>query len=159
MILPRIGSNPFNATNFVFKFVIAQLTSVFQRGSASEGGVGETDGEGFGLGIAPTQAKQDKAAVIETRKIKSRKTKDRLGSGAKRSQPQSPIPDNEAADLPPPITPALSSIPPLHPPSSPPSKADAFEEFKRERGSEINRIFVENKSKYTYFQTLSVNLQ
>jgi len=116
-----------------------------RRGSVSEGGVGETDGGGFGLGVAPTQAKQDKAAVIETRKIKSRKNKDRLGSGAKRSQPQSPVPDNEAADLPPPITPALSSIPPLHPPSSPPSKADAFEEFKRERGSEINRIFVENK--------------
>lgn len=31
--------------------------------------------------------------------------------------------------------------------SSPPTKSDAFEEFKRERGSEINRIFIENKSK------------
>lgn len=31
-------------------------------------------------------------------------------------------------------------------PSTPPSKPVAFEEFKNERGSEINRIFKENKS-------------
>lgn len=29
--------------------------------------------------------------------------------------------------------------------STPPSRASAFEEFKSERGSEINRILVENK--------------
>lgn len=141
-----------------------------RRGSDAIDGVGDTDGAGFGLGVAPNTSKLDKAAVIETRKLKSRKTpKERVGSGAaRRSQPQSP--QEEVSELPPPITPALSSIPPLHPPStaqtqgtpitnvpstklyplstgysSPPTKADAFEEFKRERGSEINRIFVENK--------------
>lgn len=31
-------------------------------------------------------------------------------------------------------------------PSTPPSKAVAFEEFKKEQGSVINRIFKENKS-------------
>lgn len=31
-------------------------------------------------------------------------------------------------------------------PSTPPSKPVAFEDFKNERGSEINRIFKENKS-------------
>ena len=42
--------------------------------------------------------------------------------------------------------------------SSPPTKADAFEEFKRERGSEINRIFVENKSEFgSKFSQISVN--
>lgn len=93
-----------------------RLMSIFlQRGSDLDAGVGDTDGTGFGLGIAPTAAKLDKAAVVETRKIKSRKTpKERVGSGAKRSQPQSP--QEEAPELPPPITPALSSIPPLHPP-------------------------------------------
>jgi len=116
-----------------------------RRGSDADGGVGETDGTGFGLGVAPPTAKLEKAAVVETRKLKSRKApKERLGSGAKKSS-QPPSPQEEVPELPPPITPALSSIPPLHPPSSPPTKADAFEEFKRERGSEINRIFVENK--------------
>ncbi|XP_063683098.1 kinesin-like protein KIF9 isoform X2 [Bolinopsis microptera] len=116
-----------------------------RRGSDADGGVGETDGTGFGLGVAPPTAKLEKAAVVETRKLKSRKTpKERVGSGGKKSS-QPPSPQEEVPELPPPITPALSSIPPLHPPSSPPTKADAFEEFKRERGSEINRIFVENK--------------
>lgn len=31
-------------------------------------------------------------------------------------------------------------------PSSPPPKAEAFEDFKAERGSEINRILKENKA-------------
>jgi kinesin family protein 6/9 len=31
-------------------------------------------------------------------------------------------------------------------PSTPPARSEAFEEFKRERGSEINRILNENKS-------------
>jgi len=116
-----------------------------RRGSDMDGGVGETDGTGFGLGVAPPTSKLDKAPVVETRKLKSRKaTKERVGSGVKKSS-LPPSPQEDVPDLPPPITPALSSIPPLHPPSSPPTKTDAFEEFKRERGSEINRIFVENK--------------
>ena len=81
-----------------------------------DGGVGETDGTGFGLGVAPPTAKLEKAAVVETRKLKSRKApKERVGSGAKKSS-QPPSPQEEVPELPPPITPALSSIPPLHPP-------------------------------------------
>ena len=33
--------------------------------------------------------------------------------------------------------------------STPPSRTTAFEEFKQERGSEINRILIENKGKHT----------
>ncbi|XP_069329683.1 kinesin-like protein KIF9 isoform X5 [Eulemur rufifrons] len=66
--------------------------------------VGEPDGQGFGLGVAPFSSKPGK-------KSKSRKTfKDQVR------------------------------------PSTPPPKPVAFEEFKNERGSEINRIFKENKS-------------
>uniref|UniRef100_A0A2K6GY29 Kinesin-like protein n=1 Tax=Propithecus coquereli TaxID=379532 RepID=A0A2K6GY29_PROCO len=66
--------------------------------------VGEPDGQGFGLGVAPFSSKPGK-------KAKSRKTfKDQVR------------------------------------PSTPPPKPVAFEEFKNERGSEINRIFKENKS-------------
>ena len=38
-----------------------------------------------------------------------------------------------------------SRKPPAVRPSTPPSRAAAFEEFKKEMGSEINRILVENK--------------
>ncbi|XP_008570358.1 PREDICTED: kinesin-like protein KIF9 isoform X4 [Galeopterus variegatus] len=66
--------------------------------------VGEPDGQGFGLGLAPFSTKPG-------RKSKSKKTfKEQLR------------------------------------PSTPPSKPIAFQEFKNERGSEINRIFKENKS-------------
>uniref|UniRef100_A0A673UDK3 Kinesin-like protein n=1 Tax=Suricata suricatta TaxID=37032 RepID=A0A673UDK3_SURSU len=66
--------------------------------------VGETDGQGFGLGVTPFSAKPGK-------KSKFKKTfKEQLR------------------------------------PSTPPPKPVAFEDFKNERGSEINRIFKENKS-------------
>ncbi|KAB1264246.1 Kinesin-like protein KIF9 [Camelus dromedarius] len=66
--------------------------------------VGEPDGQGFGLGVAPFSTKPGK-------KSKSKKTfKEQFR------------------------------------PSTPPSKPVAFEDFKNERGSEINRIFKENKS-------------
>uniref|UniRef100_A0A287BR34 Kinesin-like protein n=2 Tax=Sus scrofa TaxID=9823 RepID=A0A287BR34_PIG len=66
--------------------------------------VGEPDGQGFGLGVAPFSTKSGK-------KSKSRKTfKEQFRPG------------------------------------TPPCKSVAFEDFKNERGSEINRIFKENKS-------------
>ncbi|XP_043397653.1 kinesin-like protein KIF9 isoform X3 [Chelonia mydas] len=63
--------------------------------------VGEVDGQGFGIGVAPLSKHGGK-------KVKAKKAKEQL--------------------------------------SSPPSKLVAFEEFKNERGSEINRIFKENKA-------------
>lgn len=33
--------------------------------------------------------------------------------------------------------------------SVPPTRTEAFEEFKTERGSEINRVLVDNKRKYS----------
>ncbi|XP_063465817.1 kinesin-like protein KIF9 isoform X11 [Symphalangus syndactylus] len=66
--------------------------------------VGETEGQNFGLGVAPFSTKPGK-------KAKSKKTFKE----------------------------------PLRP-DTPPSKPVAFEEFKNEQGSEINRIFKENKS-------------
>lgn len=41
---------------------------------------------------------------------------------------------------------ALSVNRTLFPYSSPPPKSEAFEDFKADRGSELNRIFKENKS-------------
>ena len=39
-------------------------------------------------------------------------------------------------------------------PDTPPSKAEVFEEFKRQRGSEINKVFLDNKCKNCYCRNM-----
>ncbi|XP_070349048.1 kinesin-like protein KIF9 isoform X4 [Equus asinus] len=130
--------------------------------------VGEPDGQGFGLGVAPFSAKPGK-------KAKSKKTfKEQLSSSARKEGASSPVGgkdldvsisktqltpsskdgdvkdmllrDRETSNIEPPSldSPKEELRPPR--PSTPPSKPVAFEDFKNERGSEINRIFKENKS-------------
>ncbi|XP_044777689.1 kinesin-like protein KIF9 isoform X4 [Neomonachus schauinslandi] len=84
----------------------AAISAVQKAGLVDVDGhlVGESDGQGFGLGVIPYSTKPGK-------KSKSKKMfKEQLR------------------------------------PSTPPPKPVAFEDFKNERGSEINRIFKENKS-------------
>ncbi|XP_065740875.1 kinesin-like protein KIF9 isoform X2 [Phocoena phocoena] len=84
----------------------ATISAVQKAGLVDDDGhlVGEPDGQGFGLGVAPFSTRPGK-------KSKSKKMfKEQLR------------------------------------PSTPPTKPVAFEDFKNERGSEINRIFKENKS-------------
>uniref|UniRef100_A0A8C3YMB1 Kinesin-like protein n=1 Tax=Catagonus wagneri TaxID=51154 RepID=A0A8C3YMB1_9CETA len=84
----------------------AAISAVQKAGLVDVDGhlVGEPDGQGFGLGVAPFSTTPGK-------KSKSKKTfKEQFR------------------------------------PSTPPCKSVAFEDFKNERGSEINRIFKENKS-------------
>uniref|UniRef100_A0AC11BIL1 Kinesin family member 9 n=1 Tax=Ovis aries TaxID=9940 RepID=A0AC11BIL1_SHEEP len=84
----------------------AAISAVQKAGLVDADGhlVGEPDGQGFGLGVAPFSVKPGK-------KSKSKKMfKEQVR------------------------------------PSTPPTKPVAFEDFKNERGSEINRIFKENKS-------------
>ncbi|XP_036723836.1 kinesin-like protein KIF9 isoform X1 [Balaenoptera musculus] len=130
--------------------------------------VGEPDGQGFGLGVAPSSTRPGK-------KSKSKKMfKEQLSSLARKEGASSPVSgkDLDASTSKTQLTPSskdgdvkdmllqdreTSSIEPLasespkeesHPPrpSTPPAKPVAFEDFKNERGSEINRIFKENKS-------------
>ncbi|XP_057410643.1 kinesin-like protein KIF9 isoform X3 [Balaenoptera acutorostrata] len=130
--------------------------------------VGEPDGQGFGLGVAPSSTRPGK-------KSKSKKMfKEQLSSLARKEGARSPVSgkDLDASTSKTQLTPSskdgdvkdmllqdreTSSIEPLasespkeelHPPrpSTPPAKPVAFEDFKNERGSEINRIFKENKS-------------
>ena len=35
-------------------------------------------------------------------------------------------------------------------PSTPPSRSEAFEVFKKGRGKEMNKIFLQNKRKFTF---------
>ncbi|XP_076985607.1 kinesin-like protein KIF9 isoform X4 [Tamandua tetradactyla] len=131
--------------------------------------VGEPDGQGFGLGVVPFSVKPGK-------KTKSRKAfKDQLSSLARKEGASSPVSgkdldvsstsktqlapsskdgdvkdmllrDRETSSIEPPPSDSPKEDFRLPRPSTPPSKPMAFEEFKNERGSEINRIFKENKS-------------
>ncbi|KAL4677830.1 hypothetical protein H8959_020504 [Pygathrix nigripes] len=131
--------------------------------------VGEPERQNFGLGVAPLSTKPGK-------KAKSKKTfKEPLSSLARKEGASSPVNgkdldyvstsktqlvpsskdgdvkdmlsrDRETSSIEP--LPSDSPKEELRPirPDTPPSKPVAFEEFKNERGSEINRIFKENKS-------------
>ncbi|KAK3744893.1 hypothetical protein QZH41_013769 [Actinostola sp. cb2023] len=111
------------------------------RYEGESGFVGEVDGKGFGIGVAGGNIKANMAGLASTKRSKSRKSRDRDSTDQKslagtrrspgREKPGSPIP-SEASDK------RLST---------PPLKGNAFEEFKKERGSEINRILSENKGK------------
>ncbi|XP_014646957.1 PREDICTED: kinesin-like protein KIF9 isoform X7 [Ceratotherium simum simum] len=148
----------------------AAISAVQKAGLVDVDGhlVGEPDGQSFGLGVAPFSTKPGK-------KSKSRKTfKEQLSSSARKEGASSPVGgkdldvsfsktqltpsskdgdikdmllrDRETSNIEP--LPSDSPKEELRPPrsSTPPSKSVAFEDFKNERGSEINRIFKENKS-------------
>lgn len=107
--------------------------------------VGEVDGQGFGVGVAPHDVKPNVSTLLGARKLKSRgKGKERdsgkstLHGGVGQIEGQS---SDEGQDRP--QSPTAQS--PTQRAATPPAKNEAFEEFKQERGSEINRILNQNK--------------
>lgn len=146
----------------------AAISAVQKAGLMDADGhlVGESDGQGFGLGVASYSTKPGK-------KSKSRRTwKEQLSAAARKDGGSSPVSGKEAdvstsktqltplskegdvmilrdretsnIETLPSDSPKEEPRPPR--PSTPPSRPVAFEDFKNERGSEINRIFKENKS-------------
>ena len=109
--------------------------------------VGEVDGQGFGVGVAPPGVKPNVSTLVSTRKVKSRnKGKERdsakspVTGGAGQSDGQGSGEGQDRLQSP-------SAQSPTQRASTPPAKGQAFEEFKQERGSEINRILNQNKGK------------
>ncbi|XP_065395513.1 kinesin-like protein KIF9 isoform X10 [Macaca fascicularis] len=149
----------------------AAISAVQKAGLVDVDGhlVGEPEGQNFGLGVAPFSTKPGK-------KAKSKKTfKEPLSSLARKEGASSPVngkdldyvstsktqlvPSSKDGDVKDMLsrdreTSSIEPLPSDFPkeelrpirPDTPPSKPVAFEEFKNERGSEINRIFKENKS-------------
>lgn len=130
--------------------------------------VGEPDGQSFGVGVAPRSAKAEPSSVVQLKKKEDeRRRKDRGGRGARASpvagraspaqsagkgerdirSPHTPVGERkEEEDRTTPTSSAGGSRTDRQlRPSTPPERAKAFEEFKQERGSEINRILIENK--------------
>ncbi|EGV92156.1 Kinesin-like protein KIF9 [Cricetulus griseus] len=132
--------------------------------------VGEPDGQSFGLGVAPFSIKPGKK--IKSKKT----GKEQISTSARKEGASSPgsgkdldvgpsvsktqlIPSSKDGDIKDMLsrdreTSSIEPLPSDSPkeesrpirPSTPPPKPVAFEDFKNERGSEINRIFKENKS-------------
>ncbi|XP_071791906.1 kinesin-like protein KIF9 isoform X2 [Asterias amurensis] len=131
--------------------------------------VGDVDGQGFGLGVAPSSAKPTHSSIVSAKKTKAKKGKDRASPqpGKAPQGAASPVPSNHPTEHSSPTRQIPletresavradtasatgsagpgSELPQPQRASTPPLRTVAFEEFKHERGSEINRILTENK--------------
>ncbi|RNA42518.1 kinesin KIF9, partial [Brachionus plicatilis] len=109
--------------------------------------VGDTDGQGFGVGYAGKDSRVSKSDLLKLTK------KNRLKANNKSS---SPVPDAKSStkaagkDFAEALKKDSGSLTQTSKDfqrlSTPPTKNAAFEEFKAERGNEINRIWNENKA-------------
>ncbi|XP_074918248.1 kinesin-like protein KIF9 isoform X5 [Chelonoidis abingdonii] len=158
-----------NKYTLIDKSDFAAITAAQKAGLVDAEGhlVGEVDGQGFGIGVVPLSKPGGK-------KVKARKAKEQLSPTTRKEGLGSPVSGKDLDSVSPSRSQLVSSAKDLdvkegllreqdaasiethrsesvpkeesHRPSSPPSKLVAFEEFKIERGSEINRIFKENKA-------------
>ncbi|XP_077160545.1 kinesin-like protein KIF9 isoform X1 [Paroedura picta] len=143
----------------------ATLSVVQKAGLVDADGhmVGEVDGQGFGIGVAPFSSKPGgKRAKIKKGREQSSTAprKEGLASPVSGKELDSVSPSRsqgfskdqetkEAQDVLSVETHRSESVPKddtAVQPSCPPARTAAFEDFKNERGSEINRIFKENKA-------------
>ncbi|XP_054990870.1 kinesin-like protein KIF9 isoform X5 [Sorex araneus] len=147
----------------------ATISAVQKAGLVDADGhlVGEPDGQNFGLGVLPFSkpGKKSKLKKSVKEQLTSLPRKDGASSpvsgkdldiSLSKTQLTPSSKDTDVKDMflkdrdtssfePLPLdSPKEEQRPPR--PSTPPSKPAAFEDFKNERGSEINRIFKENKS-------------
>uniref|UniRef100_A0A3P8ZRI0 Kinesin-like protein n=1 Tax=Esox lucius TaxID=8010 RepID=A0A3P8ZRI0_ESOLU len=103
------------------------------------GTVGKVEGRRFGVGVAAPSERHIRSQ--SPGRTKTLRTKDLTRQGRKDAEvePLNPILRENEHDP--------NSLDPQKPQriDSPPPKADAFEDFKAEQGSEINRILKENK--------------
>lgn len=121
--------------------------------------VGELDGASFGVGTASPGARPVASTIVNSKRKDKKGSK---GRGDQKSISNAPSPaysskadgsggqtpsgekdeKRDEAGTPTSMT-GKETLPPK--PSTPPSRSEAFDEFKQERGSEINRILTENK--------------
>uniref|UniRef100_A0A8D0DUC4 Kinesin-like protein n=1 Tax=Salvator merianae TaxID=96440 RepID=A0A8D0DUC4_SALMN len=149
----------------------ATLSAVQKAGLVDSEGhlVGEVDSHGFGIGVAPFSAKPG------GKKTKAKKGKDQVSPTTRKEGATSPVSGKDLETVSPSRSQVGAATKDLETKeasarepdavsfdtqrsesapkddvisrcSSPPARAAAFEDFKNERGSEINRIFKENKT-------------
>uniref|UniRef100_A0AAZ3R871 Kinesin-like protein n=1 Tax=Oncorhynchus tshawytscha TaxID=74940 RepID=A0AAZ3R871_ONCTS len=129
--------------------------STAAKSQGSQGTVGVVEGHGFGVGLAVPSDRHIR--LLSPGRTKAIKTKELASQGRKEAvEGRSPGPgkqvesvnpvqrDREGREHDPQNQEPQGPQEPLRT-DSPPPKAEAFEDFKAERGSEINRILKENK--------------
>lgn len=113
--------------------------------------VGDTDGAGFGVGLAPSSLKHPASPIATSKKLKATKRNTaqpstateakRIGSAQGKAS-ASPVPSMEESAV---VDKPIQEPPGEPRPSTPPPRSEAFEDFKKGRGSEINKILLTNK--------------
>ncbi|KAK7170235.1 hypothetical protein R3I94_000470 [Phoxinus phoxinus] len=114
--------------------------------------VGKVESSGYGLGLAKSSQRHQREVSPKPSKAR----KDKQISRKEGALSQSPV-ENTTVEVTQPLSMSESDMTtqepqrqdpeqPQHRTDSPPPKAEAFEDFKAERGSEINRILKENKA-------------
>jgi kinesin family protein 6/9 len=122
--------------------------------------IGEMDMKGFAVGPTSTARPAPSAVINARKKDAAKKAKAKESPPPKTLSPvqQNKLPQSEATaahpagtdkeekhDEPTAITASRTKQPSPPRPSTPPPRTEAFEEFKRDAGIEINRILTENK--------------
>jgi len=130
--------------------------------------VGDLEGGNFGLGQATKGSKADASAVVQLKKKEYERNRKRSKGAAspvagkaasspsqsakgerKVDSPVTPGGEKGEKDIDGSASPVSSagnlSVGKTQRPSTPPTRTAAFEEFKSEKGSEINRVLIENK--------------
>lgn len=125
----------------MFLYISAGTAKLGTTYEGESGLVGDVDPRGFGVGIAGGNVKPNVTALVGGKRTKSRKSRERESAGQKSQAGggRSDVQEKSSSPIP-----SEASL-------TPPPKSTAFEDFKKERGSEINRILNENKGKYSKF--------
>ena len=96
--------------------------------------VGDTDGQGFNLGVAPSSLKTGVSSVAATKKLKKKSrakspTEEAVIKETPLEVPEGPVVVSEHSSR----------------PNTPPPKEEAFEMFKKDKGKELNTVLLQNK--------------
>lgn len=110
--------------------------------------VGDTDGANFGIGLASKDSRTSKADLLKATKNNRGKASKKASPPPERKTPAKGSKDSQfdmSSGIKKDSTGLSNLEKDINRPSTPPTKVQAFEDFKAERGSEINRIWNENK--------------
>ncbi|KAL6490359.1 hypothetical protein MHYP_G00007040 [Metynnis hypsauchen] len=130
----------------------SNLPSSAAKGQEPAGAVGEVEG-GFGLGVAaPSQRHTGPPSPSKSKGKKGKENNRKDGAGTSGPAEGAAVTQRETEVHTPTVEPEAAEAPHMAKEGAkkrsdtPPSKMEAFEDFKMERGSEINRILKENKA-------------
>ncbi|CAF2794309.1 unnamed protein product [Rotaria sp. Silwood2] len=136
-----------------------KMSGASQGASTMGGTAGELDGQSFGLGTASKDQRVNKEALLKMTRNK-RQAATKTPGGQQQANPKSKSPPvgskptsvtlqrsitNDDEQFPRVKEPSDITETKDQPPSTPPTRTVAFEDFKQTRGLNLNKIYLENK--------------